>query len=68
MPVGTLLQSIFLTTGQAAEIAGVNRLTIRRWVQHGRLRAEKVGDFILVYRTAVLNLAAGQEQANADDE
>ena len=57
------LSDIYLTTGQAGKLVGVNRLTVRRWVQTGRLTGERVGRQILVQREQLLRLMATRKGA-----
>ncbi len=54
----TTLQEVYLTTGQAATMLGVNRLTIRRWVAAGRVRGQLVGNVTLIDRQQVEQMAA----------
>ena len=42
-----------LAIGEAAELLGVNRLTIRRWIQTGKLVAYRQGTRVLVVRQQV---------------
>lgn len=57
------LSDIYLTTGQAGKLVGVNGLTVRRWVKTGRLTGERVGRQILVQREQLLALIAAREGA-----
>ncbi len=52
------LSEIYLTTGQAAALLRVNRLTVRRWVQAGRLSGQRVGNVTLIDRQQVEQMAA----------
>lgn len=53
----TTLQEEYLTTGQAAAMLSVNRLTIQRWVTAGRLDGQRVGNVTLIVRKQVEELA-----------
>lgn len=52
------LRDFYLTTGQAAAVLQVNRLTVQRWVKSGKLWGEPVGQVTLLRRDEVQNLAA----------
>ena len=36
--------SIMLTTQQAADLWGVKRETVQKWIERGKIKAEKFGD------------------------
>ena len=55
------LRERYFTTGQAAVYLSVNRLTIRRWVQAGKLSGERIGLFTLIPRQEVEQLAAARK-------
>jgi excisionase family DNA binding protein len=38
----------FLTESQAAEVLGVNRLTVLRWIKEGRFDIQRVGREVLI--------------------
>ena len=50
------LKDLYVTTGQAAAILHVNRLTIQRWVKSGKLTGEAVGRITLIPKDEVLRL------------
>lgn len=56
------LQEMFLTTGQAAAALNVNRLTIQRWVNAGRLNGQRVGNVTLIPRDEVESLVRRTEK------
>lgn len=43
-------QATYLTSGQVAEILGVNRATVRRWVNTGRIPAIKLPSGVARFR------------------
>ena len=49
------------TLTEASQILGVNRITIRRWIQAGKLEAETIGGVVLIDRNAIDGLRASQE-------
>ena len=51
------LQDLYLTTGQAAAVLQVNRLTVQRWVKSGKLSGELVGRVTLISKDEVHRLA-----------
>ena len=55
------LRDFYLTTGEAAAILQVNRLTVRRWVKAGKLWGEPVGQVTLLRKDEVHRLAAERE-------
>jgi len=58
-----MLSDLYVTTGQAAAMLHVNRLTILRWVQSGRLTGEVVGRITLIPRTEVFRLKIQRHNA-----
>ena len=50
------ISNIYITTGQAAAILNVNRLTIQRWVKAKKLTGHRVGHFMLISKEDVRNL------------
>ena len=52
-----MLQDIYVTTGQAAAMLHLNRLTIQRWVNAGKLTSQRVGYVILIDRAEVERIA-----------
>jgi len=38
----------FYTEGQAAQVLGVNRITVLRWVKHNRFNIQRVGREVLI--------------------
>ncbi len=61
MSAGTALASIYMTPCQAAQLLNVNRLTIRRWVQHGKLRGERIGNITLILQEDVFKERYGKK-------
>ncbi len=57
------LQDVYVTTGQAAALLHVNRLTVQRWVRSGRLTGERVGNVTLIVKKEVEQLAT-ERKAN----
>lgn len=53
----TRLSDVYVTIGEAADIALVNRATIRRWVKEGKLRGEPMGKITLIPKEDVLKVA-----------
>ena len=51
------LPHTYVTTGQAAVLLQVSRLTVWRWVKSGKLSGEQVGKIILIPRAEVEELA-----------
>ena len=51
--------STYITTGQAASLLNVNRLTVRRWIKAGRLTGYRIGNFTLINKFEVEKLAEG---------
>lgn len=43
----------FYTLTEAANLLGVNRITIRRWVQSGKLTAQRIGSVVLIEKHQV---------------
>ena len=41
------------TLTEAANLLRVNRITLHRWIQKGRLKGEKIGRVVLIDREAV---------------
>ena len=48
----TIREQVYTLT-EAAELLGVNRLTVRRWIQAGKLSAETIGGVVLLDRKAI---------------
>ena len=46
----------YYTLTEAATRLGVNRLTIRRWLQAGKLEAQRAGGVVFIERAIVENL------------
>ena len=53
----TMLSDRYITITEAALLLSVNRVTIRRWVKQGRLRAERIGKIKLTLRADILAIA-----------
>jgi excisionase family DNA binding protein len=51
------LSDMYVSIGQAATMLSVNRLTIRRWIDSGRLRGEAIGKVTLIAKQDVLTIA-----------
>lgn len=49
------------TLTEAAELLGVNRITIRRWIATGKLQAESIGGVVLIDREAIHSIKASRE-------
>jgi excisionase family DNA binding protein len=47
------------TLTEAAEVLGVNRVTIRRWIAAGKLEAETIGGVVLISRKVIDHLKTG---------
>ena len=43
----------FYMLGEAARELGVNRVTIRRWIKAGKIKAQKVGPVVWIEKEAV---------------
>lgn len=43
----------YYTLGQAARAAGVNRVTLWRWIRDGKLHSERIGREVLIERKAI---------------
>lgn len=52
----------FFTVTQAAELLGVSRMTVHRWVRSGRLRGIKAGNFLLLSPSEVKAEVAKRER------
>ncbi len=52
----TIREQVYTLT-EAASLLRVNRLTIRRWIQGGKLPAETIGGVVLLDRRAIDRLA-----------
>jgi len=50
------ISDTYITTGQAATILNVNRLTIQRWVKAKKITGYRVGHFMLISKEDVRNL------------
>lgn len=59
------IDSKYITTGQAAAILYVNRLTVRRWVKAGKLSGWRVGNVTLLNKGEVEKMAVERRQASA---
>ena len=46
----------FYTLSEAAAYLGVNRITIRRWIQAGKFEAQTVGGVVFIERSVVERL------------
>ena len=44
---------LFCTLTEAAEQLDVNRLTIRRWINSGKLQSQRIGGVVLIERSEV---------------
>ena len=53
----------FVSVTEAAEIIGVNRATIHRWIKNGKLEATSIGRTNLLVRDAVRALAQQRRSA-----
>ncbi len=60
------LRDEYFTPAEAAKYANVNRLTIRRWFQTGRIRGEQIGNITLVRQTDVARVTAQRLMENFD--
>lgn len=48
-----LIADVFYTLSEAAEVLGVERHTVARWVAAGRLPAQKAGGVVFIEKAAV---------------
>lgn len=48
----------FYTESQAAELLGVNRITIWRWIKNGRFNIQRVGSVVFIPKWEVESLKA----------
>ena len=46
-----MIKDVFATKAEAAALLNVDVATIWRWIQSGKLSAEKVGNVVLIKRT-----------------
>ena len=53
----------YLTIGGTAAALAVNRITVRRWLQSGRLHGERVGKVTLIPKAEVEALARARASA-----
>lgn len=55
------LSDLFYTQGEAAEVLGVNRMTIWRWIKEGRFDIQRVGREVLIpkWEVELLKTRAG---------
>jgi len=51
--IGVNLSGTYVSIGQAASILNVNRLTIRHWLQKGKLRGQRIGLVTLILKNDV---------------
>jgi excisionase family DNA binding protein len=51
------LATMYMTPGQVVALLHVNRLTVQRWINKGKLRKEKVGNVTLIPKEDVLKIA-----------
>jgi excisionase family DNA binding protein len=58
---------LYMTVTQAADLLGVNRLTIQRWVKDGRVSGWRVGSAFLVLRADINRESALRREALAHD-
>jgi excisionase family DNA binding protein len=42
------LREYFFTSGEAARILSINRITVWRWIKSGRLNVQRIGREVLV--------------------
>ena len=54
--------SEYLSTGDAARLAGVAAGTVRRWIREGRLTEHRAGRHVRIQRADVERLLAGTRQ------
>lgn len=52
----------YYTTEQAAQIAHRTQKTIRRWIEAGKLKANKVGRGYLISETALKEVLEGKSE------
>ena len=48
-----VVADLFYTLTEAATLLGVNRLTVRRWIDSGRLESQRVGGVVLIERDVI---------------
>lgn len=53
----------FYTEGQVAEVLGINRLTVWRWIKEGRFDIQRVGREVLIPRWEVELLKMEKKKA-----
>jgi len=51
------LSDVYVSIGQAASFLLVNRLTVRRWLEQGKLRGERIGRTTLILKEDVWSVA-----------
>jgi len=55
------IREYFYTLTEAADALGVNRLTIRRWIQTGKLEYQRVGGVVLLERADIERIRRERE-------
>lgn len=55
-------QETWVTTGEAAKILSIAQVTVRYWVQHGKIASKKVGGRWRVSLGAINDILQGQSQ------
>ncbi len=51
------LSELYVSIGNAAKLLSVNRLTIRRWINQGKLQAEAIGRTTIVSKEELKRIA-----------
>jgi len=52
----------FCTESQAAELLGVNRITVWRWIKSGKFNVQHIGGVVLIPKWEVELLKSGVER------
>ena len=50
------INSVFCTLQETADTLEVNRLTINRWIDSGKLEAQSIGGIVLIERAVIRRL------------
>jgi hypothetical protein len=52
-----LITDVYVNIQQASLILSVNRLTIRRWLNQGKIHGQKIGTVTLLFKDEILAIA-----------
>lgn len=62
IPRGSELRNLLMTATEAADLTGVERHTVSRWIREGKIEATRFGSVTLLVRASVEALVVAREE------